>query len=1084
MSVSLLSEAVQKLDLAGTATTARESAVAADISKQGLQEDVTKLNRLVRIGFTFEAQGLAVLRTHRREVDGVAEPYREIFRSAADCWWAITVQGLNPKTDPKLELGKKTKGTASQNHVYVSPSADLIDGILPARLALAFRLATCGLLGSSLAEVRLQLRRFDLELTTENDWLQQVVTHIAIAFVSLVRKDGGWSDVQSALDAMNGLRVAQAQFEDVYLDRLEGEHEQARQAVQLVGFYHLAQMVTSVGDYLSDGGSGSAETLLRLDRHRRQAVEAFGFAMEQQNNHFVDLLWGGTRELVRNSLWTHLEGLPESVRSFGQSLIEQDRPVFELWPSQQEALRRNLLDPYQRAIIVEMPTSAGKTLLAKFSIVQTKAFSSQGVVAYVVPTRALANQITFELRRDFSVLGYKVEQAVPAFEMDPTENAFLDAGIDVLVVTPEKLDLLIRVDHPSVRTLSLVVADEAHNLQDGLRGARLELLLGMLKRERRNTRFLLLSPFLPNGQELVTWLGDTRGLPPIQIHWQPSRKIVAGSKAAGRGGNRQLVLEALPSVDNAAVRPGTIIPIGGRDLVPVPLSKKSLTRATAIALAERGTVLILCWGPGTAMKRAREIAALRAPRPASTRLKAVCEFLVEESGVETSLVHCLLHGVAYHHAGLSQEARWLVERLISAGEVQIVCGTTTLAQGVNFPISTVIIESLRKGVDSRLSYSDFWNIAGRAGRTLVDTVGIVAFPSSSAAAQLEYVEFLRGEAKAISSQLAELLASVDKIGDRFDLAAIRNFPKLSSLLQFLAHAVRTADHGDVAEEMETILRSSLVYHQADGTQEEALERFVGLCRSYVNKLTKNTSRGMIAVADTTGFATPSVLFLAAKAGEQRELRDRSTWSPDALFGSDIEALRQKIAVIADVPEMKLGDGAGGQIDTARVASILRDWVSGASPAEMAERYSTSASGDDDEQDETDSELKLANFSRYLFSTLLGNASWGLGALGNVCLGTGRDDRTDASAYVPSMIFFGVRSVEALWLRMAGVPRIVAEGMGDLWKSQSKARPNSYTDVRNWINDLGEDEWRAVLPAKTRMSASSLRIVWRELMGLN
>ncbi|MFD2356270.1 DEAD/DEAH box helicase [Nonomuraea ferruginea] len=70
----------------------------------------------------------------------------------------------------------------------------------------------------------------------------------------------------------------------------------------------------------------------------------------------------------------------------------------------------------------------------------------------------------------------------------------LRRDIDVLVVTPEKLDLLIRSDHPVARGLALVVVDEAHNIADGPRGARLELLLSTLKRERADARFLLLTP--------------------------------------------------------------------------------------------------------------------------------------------------------------------------------------------------------------------------------------------------------------------------------------------------------------------------------------------------------------------------------------------------------------------------------------------------------------------------------------------------------------------------------------------------------------------------------------------------------------
>jgi len=255
-----------------------------------------------------------------------------------------------------------------------------------------------------------------------------------------------------------------------------------------------------------------------------------------------------------------------------------------------------------------MPTSAGKTLLAKFAIVQTKALNPNGNIAYVVPTRALVNQITFDLRADFRNLCISVEQAVPAYELDPTEKRLLESAPDVLVTTPEKLDLLIRSEHPVTRDIALVVADEAHNICEEGRGSRLELLLGTIKRDRPGSRFLLLSPFLPNSEELVSWLGESRALPPISVGWKPGRKLVGAVDMVGRGKKRKLIFETLPASDNTDIQPGIRIPIG---VAPSRISKTitNLTSSTVLAMLERGSILILCQGRGTAMTRARQIAS-------------------------------------------------------------------------------------------------------------------------------------------------------------------------------------------------------------------------------------------------------------------------------------------------------------------------------------------------------------------------------------------------------------------------------------------------------------------------------------------
>src|SRR5919108_6276781 len=139
-----------------------------------------------------------------------------------------------------------------------------------------------------------------------------------------------------------------------------------------------------------------------------------------------------------------------------------------------------------------MPTSAGKTLLAEFAIVQALALYPEQRVAYVVPTRALVNQVTRRLRHDLGPLGLEVEAAVPVIDLDATEGALLRQPFNVLVVTPEKLDLLLRSDHPSAVGISLIVADEAHNI-----GTDNPLLLKLPKRLNLARSILDVLPAIP-----------------------------------------------------------------------------------------------------------------------------------------------------------------------------------------------------------------------------------------------------------------------------------------------------------------------------------------------------------------------------------------------------------------------------------------------------------------------------------------------------------------------------------------------------------------------------------------------------------
>lgn len=78
--------------------------------------------------------------------------------------------------------------------------------------------------------------------------------------------------------------------------------------------------------------------------------------------------------------------------------------MFELLPPQRAALsEQGLLDQAKTAVGVDLPTSAGKTLLEQFRILQVlnQFDADKGWVAYVTPAKALAAQLALRLRIDF-----------------------------------------------------------------------------------------------------------------------------------------------------------------------------------------------------------------------------------------------------------------------------------------------------------------------------------------------------------------------------------------------------------------------------------------------------------------------------------------------------------------------------------------------------------------------------------------------------------------------------------------------------------------------------------------------------------
>lgn len=157
----------------------------------------------------------------------------------------------------------------------------------------------------------------------------------------------------------------------------------------------------------------------------------------------------------------------EFVRSV---LHRESRALFELLPPQRAALlEQGLVDQEKTAVVVDLPTSAGNTLLAQFRILQEpKEFGADEVwVAHVEPARALVARVTRRLRREFDAIKVGDKQLTAAVDDDAREDEPLQATgrkSHVLVATPEKLSLVVRNDKVA-HSLALSVMDESHNLE-------------------------------------------------------------------------------------------------------------------------------------------------------------------------------------------------------------------------------------------------------------------------------------------------------------------------------------------------------------------------------------------------------------------------------------------------------------------------------------------------------------------------------------------------------------------------------------------------------------------------------------------
>jgi helicase len=945
--------------------------------------------------------------------------------------------------------------------------------------------ATAGLLGKRPVEIRTILRRKVIRNALDSaieesrrmgpvEWEDRVTIDVSTAMLLLIRQEDH-RDVASAGRIISRLADAQHEVESKWLSL---QSNPRRNAIVLLGLYHLAQAVTRTSEFLLAGSvtNGNGQTVTdfapELRRLLVRAEEYLHLSGDLETlfwlNAVAIILW----RLRTDSIWVAGRGISRRLDELLDELAGtgRERPIFSLLPSQQEALRKSLLDPTKIAVVLQMPTNSGKTLLAEFSIIQAfEAYRDEARVVYVVPTRALATQVRRSLAEDLGPLGIPVSAAGSAFEEDPYELNLLLSTDGVVVATPEKLDLLLRAHPAWFDRLRLVVIDEAHLLDESERGVRLELLLANIRREHPQTRLLLLTPFLDNAEQIATWLGGTRGLP-IEVRWRPSRLLLGIAKISGAGSNRALEIKwAEPYSTDSSLHTFRIP-------TQVRCSDVNTTTKKVVYLAERfmelGSVLALySASPTEAEKAAEAISSDLTPkneRPAG--LKVAIALAKNEYGEGSSLAQCLERGVAFHHSSVSPMLRYLIEDQMRAETIKFIAATTTLAQGMNFPVAVVLVHSVHKPYGAGpLTPAEFWNIAGRAGRVGFVDKGLVIFASH------EHEEhFTRYRTALTQSIQSALLAVLHEIKPTASLESqYRIHEALRPFIQYLAHAAANESPTQAMAKLDELLQASLANAQIQDSEESKRLRYIA--RVYLEEI-GHKQTGYLKAADKTGLGSFSFDHLFGRIGDDPLLRS----GPGTILANREEGMYQLIEVLKWLPELDLAIGYGpGQMNVGAVAGVVQGWIEGKSIPELADIFPGDAKSE-----------KIRNAARYIYSKVSQTISWGAHAYmrGWGLRISGRDiDLAPEEGMLGAYIQYGVHTPEAAVASLLGVPRQFAEPFASVYRDEyGKLSPQDTPQFKDFVEQADHGLWGKVVSRSSvrDLAPDDVRRVWRQMQGLD
>lgn len=442
-----------------------------------------------------------------------------------------------------------------------------------------------------------------------------------------------------------------------------------------------------------------------------------------------------TDGFTESSLWNSLGIYFNTKEGLAQKYIhsltyKKPEGIYELFITQRNSLPK-VINSENLGCIVSIPTSSGKTRIAEIAILDCLTKNENNKVLFIAPFRSLAYEIENSLDQVFYNVGISVSHLYGGNLFSKLDEKIIDES-EVIVATPEKAKALLRGNSSVLKQIKLVIIDEGHLLGGNKRLIVNEMFYEELRYyiDKHNGRFLLLSAVLPNAEDLALWLTNSESTV-FKQNWRPSderlgilewnRKTVSlnweSTDTERKSYNpRFIVSKKLPKKPRQ------------RKIRHFPESKNQAIAATAYKLRKFGPVLIFVGLKASVFTMAREYLKCLNPSDSNFSYKnrndwKAFELSCKESyGVDSEWFLFAQKGIICHHAGLVPDVRLPLERLMRKEKPLVIIATSTLGQGVNLGVSTVIFSTVYQA-GQLISSRDFWNIAGRAGRAFVDHEG-------------------------------------------------------------------------------------------------------------------------------------------------------------------------------------------------------------------------------------------------------------------------------------------------------------------------------------------------------------------------
>lgn len=899
--------------------------------------------------------------------------------------------------------------------------------------------------------------------------LEFYTLYLIVMVLSNVKNAEGLSYLNLYIEKANSI------LEEIQQEELKKEEIDIPAGLKIAAYGNVIYLVAVIKDYLFTGKINDQENQDILSVIDVYSYNAFHLVENESIDIkiLVHLLRYAFQKVAENSIWNIADKSPLIRKFIENNLSNGERYIYTLLPAQRDVIS-DVLTP-KKSIVIGMPTSSGKSLLAEmhilFSIHNFRTDDFKPTVCYIVPTNALVSQVKRDLQCDFDAFDFNIETALPYYDVDEIENEFLmRKHIDILICTPEKLEALVRQEHPSIKDTRLVIMDEAHNLGDESRGSKFELALAAIKHYMKDVNFLLLSPFICNAQEISEWLADSsRNAYCKSLEWAPTKQYIGCNMLNSK--KTESYLDFYKSARNHLVKENIEIKLRLKpEEVKEEMHRDRIDNAVRLCVVLNdmietdGCILVLCGGRPTTVKLACAVKEYFEPKSMlpdmseDPDVRRCIELVRLENGENDPLIECLKQGICYHNAGLSTLVKEAIEDLIRNNKTRVVFATTTLAQGMNFPIHTVIFDTVSIRNKGYLTSAEFWNIAGRAGRAYKDKEGyiILSYCSTRKATDELVKRYIKSDLENVISSLSSFFSTDDMISLDYDvLKEPQNAPVLN-LLQYINHILKISyDYNigasDIAK-IRGILTDSYLYHSLD-KQEGYLKaqiRLGNFVTHYINHVNEGKKQDM-KKADDLGISDISYTKVKSMVGafisELKVQGDQEYKASEIILQTlNIERLTRIIDIINKIPEIKIVIKGQGSFDAESIAKLLVAWVNGESVMKIA-RYIK-------RQGQSDADV-ISMCNSYLNSNMKSYMPWGINIYQNMCY----DMQTDDAKMLPSYIYYGVSSKEEVVVSKLGVPRFAVRNVVRALRDKRIPIDIEHLEqLRSEIRQLSSDEY--------------------------